>query len=42
MNSRRLRLGDLRVQGHLGQSKFQTPSAGDLHKDFGIRKVLSS
>ena len=47
MNPRRLRQGDLWVQGHLGQSKSQiqawwhtpliwaTPSAGDLHKDIG-------
>lgn len=53
MNSRRLRQGDLWVQGHLGQSKSQiqawwhtpliwdTPSAGDLHKDVGRRKAHS-
>ena len=53
MNPRRLRQGDLWVQGHLGQSKSQiqawwytpliwaTPSAGDLHKDIGRRKIHS-
>ena len=53
MNPRKLRQGDLWVQGHLGQSKSQiqawwhrpvigaTPSAGDLYKDIGRRKICS-
>jgi hypothetical protein len=53
MNPRRLRQGDLWVQGHLGQSKSQirawwhtpliwdAPSAGDLHEDTARRKIYS-
>ena len=53
MNPRRLRQGDLWVQGHLGQSKshiqvsWQTPltwtipSARDLHEDIGRRRIRS-
>jgi hypothetical protein len=48
MDSRRLRLGDLRVQGHLGLKAWwhtpliwATPSAGNLHKDIGRRKIYS-
>jgi hypothetical protein len=47
MNSR-LRQGDLWVQGHLGLKVWghtpliwATPSAGDLHKDIGRRKIYS-
>jgi hypothetical protein len=46
MNSRRLRQGDLWVQGHLWLKVWlhtpliwATPSAGDLHKDIGRRKI---
>jgi hypothetical protein len=49
MNSRRLRQGDLQVQGHLGLKVWRhtpliwaTPSVGDLPKDIGRRKTLSS
>jgi hypothetical protein len=54
MNPKRPRQGDLWVPVHLRQSKSQiqawwhtpliwaTPSAGDLHKDIGRRKILSS
>jgi hypothetical protein len=48
MDSRRLRQGDLRVQDHLGLKAWwhtpliwATPSAGDLHKDIGRRKIDS-
>jgi hypothetical protein len=53
-NPRRLRQGDLRVKVSLGQSKPQilvwwytaliwaTPSAADLQKDIGRRKIHSS
>jgi hypothetical protein len=48
MNSRRLRQGDLQVQGHLGLKVWwhtpliwATPSAEDLHKDIGRRHTLS-
>jgi hypothetical protein len=52
MNPRRLRRGDLQVQGHLGQSKSQIqewnipltwviPSARDLYKDIERRKICS-
>jgi hypothetical protein len=48
MDSRKLRQGDLRVQGHLGLKVWchtpliwATPSAGDLHKDIRRRKSLS-
>jgi hypothetical protein len=46
MNSRRLRQGDLQVQGHLGLKMWwhisliwTTPFSRDLHKDIGRRET---
>jgi hypothetical protein len=48
MNSTGLKQGDLRGQGHLGLKAWwhttliwATPSAGDLHRDIGGRKIYT-